>query len=272
MRHSCRKLLGDTLVGLPRYSAYYSCTTRSPILSFQLLRYSAYYSCTTRSPVLSFQLHRLLRVLKLYYKVASSQLTAPQIAPRTTVVLQSRQFSASSSTDTSLATHTQIPMARPHPTPQTHDSPNPNPNGAVYRHSHPRDSLRLARIFPHPHVERAQSPAPATKCHLPRHTLTCKSQWHGHIQHPKHTTHPTVIPMVLCTMTHNLTIPCANRAAPATTCDLRHTSQPHDSLRLPRQSHFHASKPARSPAPATKSDNIIACELQQNLHHATRLE
>ena len=32
---------------------------------------------------------------------------------------------------------------------------------------------------------------------------------------------------------------------------LRHTSQPHDSLRLPRTSHFHTSKPAQSPAPAT---------------------
>ena len=63
-------------------------------------RYSTYYSCTTRSPVLSFQLHRLLRVLKLYYKVASSQLPAPQIAPRTKVVLPSHQFSSSSSPDT----------------------------------------------------------------------------------------------------------------------------------------------------------------------------
>ena len=67
-------------------------------------------------PVLSFQLYRLLRVLKLYYKVASPQLPALQIAPRTKValespalqiaprtkvVLQSRQFSASSSTDCS---------------------------------------------------------------------------------------------------------------------------------------------------------------------------
>ena len=40
---------------------------------------------------------QLLRVLKLYYAVASSQLPAPQIAPRTKVVLQSHQFSASSS-------------------------------------------------------------------------------------------------------------------------------------------------------------------------------
>ena len=60
----------------------------------------AYSSCTTKSPVLSFQLHRLLRVLKLYYKVASSQLPAPQIAPHTKVVLPSPQFSSSSSPDT----------------------------------------------------------------------------------------------------------------------------------------------------------------------------
>ena len=41
-----------------------------------------------------------LRVLKLYYKVASSHLPAPQIAPCTKVLLPSRQFSSSSSPDT----------------------------------------------------------------------------------------------------------------------------------------------------------------------------
>ena len=40
------------------------------------------------------------RALKLHYKVASSQLPAPQIAPRTKVVLPSHQFSSSSSPDT----------------------------------------------------------------------------------------------------------------------------------------------------------------------------
>ena len=44
--------------------------------------------------------HKLLRVLKLYYKVASSQLPAPQILRVLKVVLQSRQFSSSSSPDT----------------------------------------------------------------------------------------------------------------------------------------------------------------------------
>ena len=51
----------------------------SPLLIVQLHSYSAYSSCTTQSPVLSFQLHRLLRVLKLYYKVTSSELPAPQL-------------------------------------------------------------------------------------------------------------------------------------------------------------------------------------------------
>ena len=96
---------------------------------------------------------------------------------------------------------------------------------------------------------------------------------------------PNVTATFTSTTTHNLTIPCAchesfpihrsnahKSTAPATICHLPHTSQPHDSLRLPRESHFHASKPARSPAPATKSHNIIACEFQQNLHHTTRLE
>ena len=64
----------------------------------------------------------------------------------------------------------------------------------------------------------------------------------------------------------------AQSPVPATKSHFRHTCQPQDSLRLPRDSHFHASKPAQSPAPATKSDNIISRELQQNLHHTTRLE
>ena len=48
-------------------------------------------------------------------------------------------------------------------------------------------------------------------------------------------------------------------SAPATKCDLRHTAQPHDSLRLPRKMHFHTSKPAQGSAPVTKSDNIRSC-------------
>ena len=103
VRHSSGTLLLDTLVGLSSSSPD---TPRTKVV-LQGRQFSAssspdtpLYSCTTRSPVLSFQPHRLLRVLKLYYKVASSQLPAPQIAPRTKVVLPSHQFSSSSSPDT----------------------------------------------------------------------------------------------------------------------------------------------------------------------------
>ena len=98
VRHSSGTLLRDTLVGLSSSSPD---TPRTKVvLQGCQLDCSAYSSCTTKSPVLSFQLHRLFRVLKLYYKVASSQLPAPQIAPRTKVVLPSHQFSSSSSPDT----------------------------------------------------------------------------------------------------------------------------------------------------------------------------
>ena len=74
---------------------------------------------------------------------------------------------------------------------------------------------------------------------------------------------------VTSTTTHNLTIPCACQESFHV-----HTSNAHKvlHLHLPRKSHFHTSKPAQSTAPATKSDHIISCELQQNLHHTTRLE
>ena len=64
----------------------------------------AYYSCTTNLPVLSLHLARLLRVLRLHYKIASSQPPPRQTTPHTKVVLQSRQFSASSSPDAVPAT------------------------------------------------------------------------------------------------------------------------------------------------------------------------
>ena len=136
MGHSCGTLCGtllwDTLVGLsssspntPRtkvvlqgrqFSASSSPDTPRTTVVLQGRQFSAssstdcsaYSSCTTKSPVLSFQLHRLLRLLKLYYKVASRQFSASSSTdlpshqfsscssldtPRTKVVLQSRQCS-----------------------------------------------------------------------------------------------------------------------------------------------------------------------------------
>ena len=95
---------------------------------------------------------------------------------------------------------------------------------------------------------------------------------------------PTVTATFTSTTTHDLTVPCACHESFRIHTSNAHkvlrlprnvtsvTPQPHDSLRLPRKSHFHTSKSAQSTAPATKSDNIISCELQQSLHHTTRLE
>ena len=63
------------------------------VLIFQLPSYSAHYSYYTVAnsqllPTSHLPAPQLLRALKLY----SSQLPAPQIAPRTTVVLQRHQF------------------------------------------------------------------------------------------------------------------------------------------------------------------------------------
>ena len=79
---------------------------------------------------------------------------------------------------------------------------------------------------------------------------------------------PTVTATFTSTTTHDLTIPCACHESFRI-----HMSNAHKvlrlprnvtSLRLPRESHFHASKPTQSTAPATNSDNIISCQLQQN--------
>ena len=56
--------------------------------------------CTTKSPVLSFQLHRLLRVLQVVLQSRQFSSSSSPDTPRTKVVLQLRQFSSSSSPDT----------------------------------------------------------------------------------------------------------------------------------------------------------------------------
>ena len=122
--HSCSALLWDTLVG-------HSCGT---------LFWDTLVGHSCGSPVLSFQLHRLLRVLKLYYKVASSQLPAPQIAPRTKVVLQSRQCSPAFR---ALDTHDLRRGLRGHGTNRT--------LACVSRTRHARSPQRVARAWDKSH-------------------------------------------------------------------------------------------------------------------------
>ena len=58
--------------------------------------------------------------------------------------------------------------------------------------------LRLPRNVPAPATQKSPFQLRVvTKTELQRHTLKRKSQWHGHIQHPKNTTLQTLIPMEL---------------------------------------------------------------------------
>ena len=102
---------------------------------------SAYSSCTTKSPVLSFQLHRLLRVLKLYYQVTSqfSSSSSPD-TPRTKVVLQSRQCSPAFR---ALDTHDLRRGLRGHRTNRT--------LACISRTQHARSPQRVARAWDKSH-------------------------------------------------------------------------------------------------------------------------
>ena len=145
-----------------------------------------------------------------------------------------------------------------------------------------RDFLQKSRVKSQKRAFRTRLPPQVQRKHPSEHTHHAALPSNFAIPAPPSNTrshaNPNVTATFTSTTTHNLPIPCAchesfaQSTAPATKCHLRHTSQPHDSLRLPRKSHFHNSKPAQSPAPATKSNNVISCELQQNLHHTTRLE
>ena len=236
---------------------------------------SAYSSCTTKSPVLSFQLHRLLRVLKLYYQVTSSHLPAPQI-PR---VLKLYYKVASARLHFARSTRTisaegcvgtgQIALSPAFRALDTHDlrrglrAHGTNRTLACISHTrHARSPQRVARQVSKTSVLYETS----SKTHTSK---SAKRAFRTRLPPKVKRKHPSE-------HTHHAALPSSFAPTRQSQWDsdihLYHNSQPHDSLRLPRKSHFHTSKHAQSPAPATKSDNIISCELQMNLHHTTRLE
>ena len=240
--HSCRTLLWDTLVG-------HSCSLLCDALWDTLVGHSCGTSCTTRSPVLSFQLHRTNRTLAcisrtqharspqrvarawdkshsgLHFAHSTRTISAEGCARMGQIALSpafraldthdlrrglrahgtnrtlaciwctrrtrspqrvARQVSKTSvSYETSSKTHTsksakrafrtRLPpkVKRKHPSEHTHTSRSPakqfrdsSPSKQhpltrqsqwdsdihLYHNSQPHDSLRLPRIFPHPHV------------------------------------------------------------------------------------------------------------------------
>ena len=113
----------------------------------------------------------------MYYKVASSQLPAPQSAPRTTVVLQSRQFSASKS-------HSRLHFAHPTRTISAEGCPGPGQIALspAFRASDTRD-LRRGLTATKPNRTRLHFAHPArtiSRRGLPRtgtnRTLACISR------------------------------------------------------------------------------------------------
>ena len=137
-------------------------------------------------------------------------------------------YETSSKTHTSKsakrAFRTRLPpkVQRKHPSEHTHHAALPS-SFAIPALQNPHEVLRLPRkvtisshvnfnkicTTPHvwndfhpfrPHCHPPKSPFQlrlVTKTELRCHTLKRKSQWHGHIQHPKNTTLPTLIPMKL---------------------------------------------------------------------------
>ena len=278
MGHSCRTLLWDTLVG---------------------------QSCTTKSPVLSFQLHRLLCVLKLYYQVTSSPLPATQI-PR---VLKLYYKDATARLHFACSTRTisaegcagtgQIALSSAFRALDTHDlrrglrARGTNRTLAcISRTRHARSPQRVARAWDKSHsrlyfahsTRTISAEGCASSLQNERFVRGFLKNSHCKTSVSYETSSKSRAETPIGAHTSRSPAKQFRDSIPSkqhpltrqSQCDsdihLYHNSQPHDSLRLPRESHFHASKPAQSPAPATKSDNIIAHELQQNLHHTTRLE
>ena len=224
---------------------------------------SAYSSCTTKSPVLSFQLHRLLRVLKLYYQVTSSHLPAPQI-PR---VLKLYYKVASARLHFARSTRTisaegcagtgQIALSPAFRALDTHDlrrglrAHGTNRTLACISHTrHARSPQRVARQVSKTSVSYETS----SKTHTSK---SAKRAFRTRLppkvkrKHPSEHTHHAALPSSFAipappnnirshanpngtatftsTTTHNLTIPCAcHESFPI------HTSNAHKVLRLPR--------------------------------------
>ena len=112
----------------------------------------------------SSPLESRLRVVKLYYKVASSHLPAPQIAPCTKVLLPSRQFSSSSSPDTP---RTQVVLpSRQFSSSSSPDTPRTNVvlPSHQFSSSHSPDTPRTKVVLPSRQFSSSSSPAtPRTK-------------------------------------------------------------------------------------------------------------
>ena len=137
----------------------------------------------------------------MYYKVASSQLPAPQIAPRAEGVLETRQFSASSSTATprtkvaassSLTTpRTKVVLhSRQCSSPSSPDTPRPQVVLPTRQFSSSRSPATPRTTLAPPRRQFSASSSPAYKIALSRtfHALDTHDLRRGLRGHPAHRT------------------------------------------------------------------------------------
>ena len=148
-----------------------------------------------------------------------------------------------------------------------------------------RDFLQKSRVKSPKRACRARLPPKVKRKHPSEHTHHAALLSSFASPAPPNNTrshaNPTVTATFTSTTTHTLTTPRACHESFRI-----HTSNAHKVLRLPRNvtsvtprnltipcacHENRATKPTQSTAPATKSGNIISCQLQ-NLHHTTRLE
>ena len=245
-RHSSGTLLRDTLVGL---------SSSCPV-SFQLPRYSTYYSCTTRSPVLSFHLHRTNRTLACISRTQHAR--SPQRVARAWDKSHSRLHFAHSTRTISAegcARMGQIALSPAFRALDTHDlrrglraHGTNRALACIWCTRRARSPQRVARQVSKTSVSYETS----SKTHTSK---SAKRAFRTRLppkvkrKHPSEHTHHAALPSSFAipappnnirshanpngtatfTSTHNLTIPCAcHESFPI------HTSNAHKVLRLPR--------------------------------------
>ena len=139
--------------------------------------------------------------------------------------------------------------------PKSHETSSKSHTSSLQNERFVRDFLQKSHVKSPKRTFRTRLPPKVKRKHTSEHTRHAAPPSSFAIPVPPNNTrshaNPNVTATFTSTTTHNLTIPCA--------CHENRTK-------------FHTSKPAQSTAPATKSDHIMSCELQQNLHHTTRLE
>ena len=275
MGHSCRALLWDTLVGhscdllwdtliacgtLSRDTLVrHSCGTR---LRDTLVGHSAGHSCGTLYAS-RLQNERFVRdFLQMSHVKSPKRAFRTRLPPKVT-----RQVSKTSvSYETSSKSHMSSPqnerfvrdflknshvkVCKTNVSRETSSKSQPEtPIGAHTSRSPAKQFRDSSPSKPHPLTRQSQ----------------CDSGIHLYHNSQPHDSLPATNLSASTRLRHTKYCACHEMSAPSHLATSRFPA-PATKIALPHL------KAVQSTAPATKSDNIISCELQQNLHHTTRLE